>query len=64
MLCENPELCARLGAQAAEAARGYTWERNGREVTALFEDILRQKGFPTAAELPRDEPSGEVTARK
>jgi glycosyltransferase involved in cell wall biosynthesis len=62
MLCEHPEFCARLGAQAAETARA--WERNGREITAIFEDILRQKASPVSPALARDSESGGVPARK
>jgi glycosyltransferase involved in cell wall biosynthesis len=34
---------SRLGAEAAKTARPYTWERNGRELTAVFEEILLRK---------------------
>ena len=43
MLFDHPEFCCRLGHKAAETALAYTWERNGRELTAIFEEILRQK---------------------
>ncbi len=33
----------RLGEKAAVTASQFTWERNGREVAAIFEDILRRK---------------------
>lgn len=34
----------RVGQKAAETARQYTWERNGRELAAIFGDLLRRKG--------------------
>jgi glycosyltransferase involved in cell wall biosynthesis len=35
-----------LGARAADTALQYTWERNGRELAAIFKEILRRKsGF-------------------
>ena len=42
-LYEDAEFRRRLGERAAETARQYTWERNGRELTSIFEEILRQK---------------------
>ena len=33
----------RLGEEAAKTARQYTWERNGRELTAIFDEILLRK---------------------
>ena len=33
----------RLGEEAVKTARQYTWERNGREVTAIFEEVLLRK---------------------
>lgn len=54
-LYEAPELCMRLGANAAVTTRPYTWERSSRELAAIFEDILRRKsGFtaPTLAQRP------------
>ncbi|HUA00438.1 MAG TPA: glycosyltransferase family 4 protein [Candidatus Aquilonibacter sp.] len=42
-LHENPAERARMGEKAAETARQYTWERNGREIKAVFEEILRRK---------------------
>ena len=34
---------ARLGEEATKTARQYTWERNGRELTAIFEEVLLRK---------------------
>jgi glycosyltransferase involved in cell wall biosynthesis len=42
-LVANPELCRRLGAEAALTARGYTWERNAQQMREVFERTLRQK---------------------
>jgi len=64
MLCEHPEFSARLGSKAAETARAYTWERNGRELTAIFEDILRHKATPAAATLPGESDAGRIAAQK
>jgi glycosyltransferase involved in cell wall biosynthesis len=33
----------RLGEEAAKTARQYTWERNGRELTAIFQEIVSRK---------------------
>lgn len=45
-LYQDEAFRARLGVKAAETARQYTWERNGRELAAVFEEILRRKsGF-------------------
>jgi glycosyltransferase involved in cell wall biosynthesis len=41
-LYEDKELCNRLGNKACETARRYTWERNGRDLAAIFEEILRR----------------------
>ena len=42
-LYEDKDLRLRLGKKAAETANQFTWERNGRELTAAFEEILRRK---------------------
>ena len=34
---------ARLGVEAAKTARQYTWERNGRELMTIFEEVLLRK---------------------
>ena len=33
----------RLGEEATKTARQYTWERNGRELTAILEEVLLRK---------------------
>lgn len=47
-LYEDKEFRASLGARAAETAMQYTWERNGRELGQIFEEILRRKARPAA----------------
>jgi glycosyltransferase involved in cell wall biosynthesis len=42
-LYEDVPLRTSLGEKAAETTRQYTWERNGRELAAIFEDISRRK---------------------
>lgn len=42
-LIERPSLRDSLGKNAAETARQYTWERNGRELAEIFEQIVDQK---------------------
>jgi glycosyltransferase involved in cell wall biosynthesis len=42
-LYEDRELAARLGKCAHETARQYTWERNGRELSLIFEELLERK---------------------
>ena len=64
MLCEHPEFAARLGSKAAETARAYTWERNGRELTAIFEDILRHKAPAAAATVAGESGAGTIAAQK
>ena len=45
-LYEDKEFRDRLAERAAKTALQYTWERNGRELAAIFEEILRRKsGF-------------------
>ena len=42
-LYEDREFAQQLGDKAAETAQQYTWQRNGRELAAIFEGILRRK---------------------
>jgi UDP-glucose:(heptosyl)LPS alpha-1,3-glucosyltransferase len=42
-LFNDEALRTQLGDNAADTARQFTWERNGRELAAVFEEILRQK---------------------
>jgi len=50
-LYEDREFGAQLGQKAAETTQQYTWERNGRELAAIFEDILQGKAQPAAQAL-------------
>jgi len=47
-LYEDEVFRARLGDNAAATARNYTWEQNGLELAAIFEEILRRKARPAA----------------
>ena len=47
-LYEDREFRERLGVNAAETARQYTWERNGRELADIFREIIRRKDHPVA----------------
>jgi glycosyltransferase involved in cell wall biosynthesis len=42
-LCADGPFRARLGVEAAKTARQYTWERNGRELAAIFGEVLLRK---------------------
>jgi glycosyltransferase involved in cell wall biosynthesis len=42
-LYQDPEICRRIGMTAAATTQPYTWERSSRELSAIFEDILRRK---------------------
>ena len=42
-LYRDQDLRKRLGENAAETARKYTWERNGRELSLIFADIVRRR---------------------
>ena len=42
-LYEDPEFARKIGERAAQTARKYTWEQNGRELASIFESIVRKK---------------------
>jgi glycosyltransferase involved in cell wall biosynthesis len=42
-LYHDQDLRKRLGQNAAETVRKYTWERNGRELSMIFGDIVRRR---------------------
>ena len=42
-LCEDRTFRDQLGQNAAAKAREFTWERNGQQLTAIFQEIVRQK---------------------
>ena len=43
-----------LGEKGAETAPQYTWERNDRELTAIFEEILRRRSGFVAQTLTQE----------
>jgi glycosyltransferase involved in cell wall biosynthesis len=45
-LYQDPELCGRLGANAAITIGPYTWERSSHELASIFEDVLSRKARP------------------
>lgn len=45
-LWESPDLCRKLGANAAATAKSYTWERNACETFAFLQSALRLKESP------------------
>jgi glycosyltransferase involved in cell wall biosynthesis len=53
-LYEDQAFSSRLGERAADTALQYTWERNGRELTAIFKDILRRKSGCAARTLMQE----------
>jgi glycosyltransferase involved in cell wall biosynthesis len=53
-LFENEDFRDSLGRKAAETACQYTWERNGREFTVIFNEILRRKAGPTVRTRARE----------
>jgi len=46
-LYEDAPFRAELASNAAETAQKYSWEGNARELTALFEELLRKKAWIT-----------------
>lgn len=50
-LFEDEPLRVRLGEQAAQTTRQYTWQRNGEDLVAILEDVCREKARHTAARL-------------
>jgi hypothetical protein len=47
-------LRAAMGEKAAVTTQQYTWERNGRELTAIFQEILRRKSRPAEQTLAQE----------
>ena len=43
-LYDDPALRQRLGAQASQTSQGYTWDRNGEQIRAIFAETLSRKG--------------------
>lgn len=63
-LFTDPALCKNLGRQAAETARQYTWERNGRELTGVFQEILRRNESAAAPALVQQSNARGIAGRK
>jgi len=42
-ICDDAELRAGLGARASRMAQQYTWERSGREMSAILDEALQRK---------------------
>lgn len=63
-LFDDPALCARLGEQAAASALQFTWERNARDLTALFQKILQEKESGHASALARQPGPRQMADRK
>ena len=49
-LYEDPDLRQRIGENAARTARAYTWEKNAKQMHALFTEVLaRKRGHGSSA---------------
>jgi glycosyltransferase involved in cell wall biosynthesis len=46
---QDPAFLRRLGENAARTARQYTWERNGKQMKEILENLLRRKKGATTA---------------
>ena len=53
-LHEDKELRNRLGNKACETARRYTWDRNGRDLAVILEEILQRKARPGIQTLTQE----------
>lgn len=53
-LCDDLNLRTRLGENASETARHYTWERNARELRAILERVLQKKSQTASRSLARE----------
>jgi UDP-glucose:(heptosyl)LPS alpha-1,3-glucosyltransferase len=53
-LYEDKELRNRLGSKARETARRYTWDRNGRDLAVILEEILQRKARPGVQTLTQE----------
>lgn len=62
-LFENKEFRIGLGMNASETARQYTWERNGRELSAIFKEILLRKTQAIAQKRARKSKTTEEAGR-
>jgi UDP-glucose:(heptosyl)LPS alpha-1,3-glucosyltransferase len=53
-LYEDKEFSAQIGKHANETARQYTWERNGRELGAIFQQLLERKSRNVARTVAQE----------
>ena len=53
-LYEDGDLRASMGERAAVKMQQYTWERNGRELAAILEEILRRKPRPAEQTMAQE----------
>jgi glycosyltransferase involved in cell wall biosynthesis len=61
----DKEFCSKLGVKASETALQYTWERNGRELTAILKEILLSKTQSiTQEQLQKPQTAGGATRVK
>ncbi len=64
LLFDDRALCKRLGEQAAETARRFTWERNGQELTAILQEVLCRKESAASPALVQESGSRGIAGRK
>jgi glycosyltransferase involved in cell wall biosynthesis len=62
-LFEDEEFRSGLGVNASETARQYTWGRNGRELSAIFKEILQRKTRSIAQKRARESKTTEDARR-
>jgi glycosyltransferase involved in cell wall biosynthesis len=53
-LYEDHSFAVQLGENAEKTAAQFTWERNARELSSVFHEILRRKGRVAAQTLPQE----------
>jgi len=53
-LYADPRLRDRIGANANQTARKFTWEQNARDLAAIFEQVIRRKTQPDAQTLTQE----------
>lgn len=53
-LYEDRDLRASMGERATETTQQYSWERNGRELAAILEEVLRRKSRPAEQTLAQE----------
>jgi UDP-glucose:(heptosyl)LPS alpha-1,3-glucosyltransferase len=53
-LYDDKEFRFRMGERAAETAAQFTWERNGRDLSAIFHEVLQRKARPEPQTLTQE----------